>query len=305
MRTGTFLELQNLCVMPDAKADTVQYLTDKLKQFLRPQDRVLFCFSVHGENSVEDLFLRAVKSVGAKVLTLNGDYRWINILKTAFNTRANVVLGPPLLILGLTKLAKVTNTPLYFRHVFTAGGPCLDWMIDGIRRGLDCLSWGCFDPGEGCLVAGFSCPQGRGIHIRDDWFDVRIEDDEGGLLPDGSDGNVVLLRNTEPQVRYPIRLRARKTGSGCSCGCPSPKLVDLMPPHSVDTELLALGQELYSWTSILDCVLRKGENGLEMELVVFPGEKLPKLPFCARQIIRYWNPDTDVPVTYRFPVENS
>ena len=64
-------------------------------------------------------------------------------------------------------------------------------------------------------------------------------------------------------------------------------------------DVLNLYQELHSWTSILDCKVNKGSYGLELELVVFPGEKLPKLPTCAKLVIRPWDPDTDIPLDYQ------
>lgn len=83
-------------------------------------------------------------------------------------------------------------------------------------------------------------------------------------------------------------------GSGCS----APRLVEISPGDTLDPDLLALGQELQSWNSILDCRLKKGQYGLEIELITFRGEKLPKLPSAARQIIRPWDPDHDEPFWY-------
>ena len=64
-------------------------------------------------------------------------------------------------------------------------------------------------------------------------------------------------------------------------------------------ELVELGQQLHSWTSILDCRVARGEAGLEIEIVCFPGEKLPKLPNAAKLIIRPYNPKSDEPFTYQ------
>ena len=55
---------------------------------------------------------------------------------------------------------------------------------------------------------------------------------------------------------------------------------------------------LHSWTSILDCRLTRGEYGLEIEIVAFPGEKLPKLPSAAKLVIQPWNPEVDEPFLY-------
>ena len=72
--------------------------------------------------------------------------------------------------------------------------------------------------------------------------------------------------------------------------------MDIGTGESVDPTLAALGQELLHWTSILDCRLKHTEYGLEMELVVFPGEKLPKLPSCAKRTLRPWDRERDCPM---------
>ena len=47
---------------------------------------------------------------------------------------------------------------------------------------------------------------------------------------------------------------------------------------------------------ILD--VKKGECGLEIEVVTFQGEKLPKLPSAAKLVIRSWDPQTDEPLLH-------
>jgi hypothetical protein len=54
-----------------------------------------------------------------------------------------------------------------------------------------------------------------------------------------------------------------------------------------------------TWTSVLDCSITKSENGLEIEIVAFPGEMLPKLPSCARLVVRHWEPEKDIPFCIR------
>lgn len=64
---------------------------------------------------------------------------------------------------------------------------------------------------------------------------------------------------------------------------------------SNEEPLVALWQELSGWNSVLDCHISKETCGLNLELVVFPGQRLPKLPSCAKLSVRNWNPDEDHP----------
>ena len=311
MEYVAFHELNTAVSGDEALRETVQYLADRLGQFLRKNERVLICFPDRGEGSIGALMARAVHICGGKPIFWGPDFRWITLLRQAFTTRASAIVGPPLVVLGLTKLSRATGTPLYIRNAVTAGYPCLDWMIDGIRTGLDCDTWGCFGPGIEAVVGGFSCGRSRGVHIREDAFAFEILDHNGMPVPEGETGNGVLHPLDRPELRYRVSESARLDPSPCPCGCKAPRLMDIGTGESVDRPLAQLGQELLRWTSILDCRLRHSEYGLEMELVVFPGEKLPKLPSCAKRVVRAWDRERESPMMLEqewvrsyFPGEN-
>ena len=172
---------------------------------------------------------------------------------------------------------------------------CLKWMVEGIARGFDCNAYGCFTPG-GQLVSGFTCSKTPGIHLRDDVYGIDIvNQDEAGL------GDMVLVTKENPELRYPVGEKAKLVYH--SCDVSDQHLVDTQPGEASDLELDAITQSLINWTSVLDCRVRRSTYGVELELVVFPGEKLPKLPSAARQIVRPWDPDKDEPFYYTPGIE--
>ena len=295
MEHPAFVRMLELAKAPEALEATVNYLDAQLRQFLKRQERFLICFPRHGENDFGTILEKAVRRAGGIPIFAGPDFRWKALLKQAFSSKATAIAGPPLVILGLTKLARAMGTPLFVRNVLLPGYPCMDWMADGIQSGLDCRIWGCYDLGQGSLVGGFSCGKSRGVHLRSDVYSLEIVDETGAPVPPGQVGDIVIWPNQEPSNRYPTLERGRLETSPCACGNPSPRLMELGPGRFLDPELAELGTELLSWTSILDCRLSRGPHGLEMELVTFPGEKLPKLPSCARQVIRPWDPEQDMP----------
>lgn len=288
----------------DCLNGSIAYLTEHLRQFLRPGERVLICFHHHEYGNISWLMERAVLACSAVPVLWGEDIRWKSLLRMAFSSRASCVIGPPLVVLGLAKTARANATPLFVRNVVTAGYLCLDWMIEGIRSGFDCRSWGCFSIGLTGIVCGFSCGNSLGVHLRDEVYGVDIVDEGGNLLPEGQTGEVILYCRDDPASRCSLGDRGRLEREPCACGCLSPRVMQLGPGKAYDPDLLELGQHLQSWTSILDCRLCKGPYGLEMELVTFPGEKLPKLPTAAKLIVRPWNPDADEPFWY-FPLSKN
>ena len=71
--------------------------------------------------------------------------------------------------------------------------------------------------------------------------------------------------------------------------------MDIAPGRNADHVLTGLASELHSWSSILDCRVERGQYGLELEIVTFPGYQLPQLPSCAKLTVRPWDPERDIP----------
>lgn len=63
-----------------------------------------------------------------------------------------------------------------------------------------------------------------------------------------------------------------------------------------EADLQTLEEHLLCWTSVLDCALHKGSFGLEIHLLTFAGEKIPRIPTCARLVMRPWAPEGDIPM---------
>ncbi len=68
-------------------------------------------------------------------------------------------------------------------------------------------------------------------------------------------------------------------------------------PDSEEGDFLVqqLDEMLLSWASVLDYRVQRTEAGLRLEIVIFPGHPLPKLPSGADVTVRPWNPGQDAP----------
>ena len=298
MQREMYWKVAEKSMEPEAREKSIRYLSEHLGKFLRKNERVLICFPEHKDGNLSWLMEQATLRCGAVPVIWGPDHRWKTLLQQAFFSHASAIIGPPLILLGLTKLKKYHGTPLPIRRVVSAGYPCLDWMIDGIVKGLDCEVGGCFSLGDTGAVAGFACGHSWGVHLRDDEYGVEIIGKDGTPVAPGETGELVLYPLSDPSLRCRMGDTGRMVTETCRCGSKSPRLLDFGPGAHVDPVLAELGQYLQSWTSILDCRLTRGEYGLEIEIVCFPGEKLPKLPSAAKLVIRAWNPKNDEPFPY-------
>lgn len=298
MDTAAFDRLESLARQPDSIARSVEYVTRQLKLFAKKQDRILICFP-NEPGTLGEILDTAVREVGAVPVHWGEDQRWLTLIRTAFLNRTTAVIGPPLVVLGLKKLSNITRTPLYIRHALTTGYCSYEWMIHGIAKGLDCKTWGYFNINGGPLLCGQSCGEGPGVHIRQEEYDIEIVDEEGNPLPDGEQGLIRVISKEDPSLRVTMFEHARIDRTPCACGRTSDRLVDFDEASSADMELLHLAEELHTWDSVLDVRLIRGEYGLEMEMIVFPGLELPKLPNCAKKVVRNWDPEHDKPFWFK------
>ena len=161
--TDSYEKLLELETAPEAIEATVQYLARLMKPFLQTLEPVLICYPDDGPASLGGIFKEAVIRCEAAPVFWGPDYRWMELLRIAFDTHANTLIGHPQTVLGLMKLAKVTKTPLYIYDMIVGGDPFPRWMVDGLKSGFDCNVWGCYAVRSGPVIAGFSCEQEAGV----------------------------------------------------------------------------------------------------------------------------------------------
>lgn len=294
----SYQKLLKLETTPEALEATVSYLTGRLKPFLQLLEPVLICFPDEGRASLGGLFREAVLRCEAKPVFWGPDYRWKELLRVAFDTHANTIIGPPEIVLGLSKLAFATATPLYAYDVIVACDPFAPWIIKSLKKGFDCNIWGCYAVCNGPVIGGFSCAQEVGIHIREDVFLPRLHKD-GKPVADANRGDLHFVSAKDPDIVYDPELIALVHKQPCCCGCDEPRVAEV---KSVNKDRLLREQlegGLLTWSSVLDYRVDYTEFGAALELVVFPGEQIPSLPSFAKLNVRPWNPETDIPFCMR------
>jgi len=288
-----YQKILELETTPEALEATVCYLSEKMKPFLSTLEPVLICFPDDGPGSLGGVFKEAVKRCEAKPVFWGPDYRWKELLRIAFDTHANTVVGHPLVLLGLMKLARATATPLYVYDLIACGDPFSRWMVDDLKKGFDCRVWGCYAVRSGPVVAGFSCIQEAGIHIRKDVFIPCLQKTENSK-PGMNQGRLHFSSAKNPELIFDPDQVSLVHHQACSCGCDDPRVVETnsLCENTLSREMLE--NKLLAWSSVLDFHAEKTESGMSLELVVFPGESLPKVPSTAKLNVRPWYPD-DIP----------
>ena len=296
MHSDNYKKLYELEIMPEALENTVRYLEDRFRQFLKKKEPVLICFPDDDPTGFGHLVGRAVRACEAEPIFWGPDYRWKNLLWKAFQSHAEMIIASPWVILGLMKLSKFTKTPLYATDVVLGGYPYAKWMVEDVKKGMDCRVWGCYAVRSGPVVAGFTCNQEAGIHIRDEILDAVIVDEAGNPQLGSKRGKFLLAYKDDPSIIYDPEETSILMHQPCSCGCDAPRIVDVIYTGEEDFSAHVLEDRLLPWSSVLEFRSRLTESGVDLEVVVFPGTQLPEMPSCAKLTVRHWNPDEDIPM---------
>ena len=107
-------------------------------------------------------------------------------------------------------------------------------------------------------------------------------------------GKLVFSYVKKPELLYDPNQISLVHYNACACGCGEPRIVET---NSLCRDILAaekLENQFLAWSSVLDLRAEITESGMALELVVFPGESLPKVPSAAKLKVRAWQPE-DVP----------
>ena len=296
MRSENYKKLYELETTPEALEATVRYLEEQFRKFLKKKEPVLICFPDDGAASFGHLVAQAVRACEAEPIFWGPDYRWKNLLWKAFQSHAEMIIASPWVLLGLMKLAKFTKTPLYATDVVMGGYPYAKWMMEDLRKGLDCRVWGCYAVYSGPVVAGFTCNQYAGIHIRDDILKAVIVDEEGNPRLGSKRGRLLMESRKDPNVVHDPEETSIVMHQPCSCGCDAPRIVDVIHTGEEVFSGHMLEDKLLTWSSVLEFRSELTESGADLEVVVFPGSPLPQMPSCAKLTVRAWDPDVDVPM---------
>lgn len=283
---------------PQALEATVDYLTVRISPFLQTLEPVLICYPDDGPASLGGIFKEAVLRCKATPVFWGPDYRWKELLRLAFDTHANTVVAHPLVALGLMKLARATGTPLSVYDVIACADPFSRWMVGDLKKGLDCRVWGCYAVRSGPVIAGFSCRQEAGIHIREEVFKPQLCHGEEDAVSNHR-GKLQFVSAKDPSLIWDPQQMTVMRYQPCSCGCEEPRVAEAYSLGQDELSRERLESAFLPWSSILDYHAEQTESGLSLELVTFPGESLPKLPSVARLNVRPWNSETDIPFCMR------
>ncbi|MCE5235620.1 MAG: DVU_1553 family AMP-dependent CoA ligase [Clostridiaceae bacterium] len=210
---------------------TVEYFTEGSRQFLRRGERALLLFPCEAENGAAQLFLRALKRLGAEGIPYGIPADGAEACRAVLETMPSLILAAP--ATALSMLACGEN--LSFDTLLVSGDALSEDAARLLRERFHCDVFQQYGLTESAFGLGVDCRAFHGYHLRETDYYVEIADEKGKALPTGEFGRVVitsLLCGAMPLIRYDTGDIGRYLSEPCACGSVLP-LLDRIRPRDV------------------------------------------------------------------------
>ncbi len=201
---------------------TLGFFEHGMSTFTRPGQRVLILLPGSTPDSTGHLLARALERLGAEPLVHGLAHEADRALDRAISWRADVLVGFPIHLLAMARLAEAAGATFEPSAVLL----CSDYIPRAVVREIGRI-WGC--PGyshwgtvETGLGGGVECQALDGWHPREADLLIEVLDPrDGSALPDGQWGELAmttLTRRAMPLIRYRTGDLCRFIPGPCTCG---------------------------------------------------------------------------------------
>ncbi|MGE4298486.1 MAG: DVU_1553 family AMP-dependent CoA ligase [Desulfovibrionaceae bacterium] len=304
--SGTTGPAKRLCFSDADLELTMDFFAHGMTTFTRPGQTVCILLPGQSPDSVGDLLARALARFGARGVIHGLAPDPAEAVRVAAACRAGVIVGFPVQVLAMARLAEASRT----RLAPTAVLLCSDYVPRAVEREVDRI-WGCpvhshWGTVETGLGGGVSCAARDGCHLREADLLVEVLAPDNTPLPDGAWGELAittLTRRAMPLIRYRTGDLGRVLPGPCACGSAvrrldrvQGRLAQAVPmPGAATLTMPLLDEALLPVPGVLDVrASLSGHNGnrcLHAALATLPGcedaarraarDALAALPSCA------------------------
>lgn len=197
-------------------AHTVNFFAAGIREMVAPGDRVLITMPFSGALGLGDLIKRAVEKLGAHPLCAGWGKSYGELAALVLREEPCCYIGFPVPLLSL---ARYMGEAFTIERALISGDSCPRGVLAHLEKQMSIYPH--YGSREICLGGAITCPAFSGMHVRENHFIVEIIDEDGHLLPDGEEGELVITTigmEAMPLLRYRTGDRTRIIAGQCRCG---------------------------------------------------------------------------------------
>ena len=242
--------------------NTIRLYMAGLGELIFPGSVTMICFPFSGPYGLGELIAEAVTRLGATPLKL-GPRLSYDGYRDAME-RADTFVGMPVQLLSLLR----AWGPLRLERALVSGDACPAGIMAACEDLLGSRLFPHYGSREMGMAGAITCPAHEGMHLRENHVIAEIIGPDGGILPPGETGELVITTvgmEALPLIRYRTGDFTRILPAPCPCGSETVRLGPLRR-RQTGVDFPALEDAVFSHPEVVDCRMALRDGVLTLTL---------------------------------------
>lgn len=265
--SGTTAAAKRVFYTEDDILSTVNFFAAGISEMVHPGETVLITMPFSGALGLGDLIKKAVEKIGALPLCAGWGKTYAELSDLVLLHKPRCYIGFPVPLLSL---ARYMGSAFSVERALISGDVCSHGVFAALSEQFALYPH--YGSREMCLGGAITCDAQAGhagsafvgMHMRENHFIAEIIDEDGRLLPDGQEGELVITTigmTAMPLIRYRTGDRTRIVPhSNCPCQSVTKRIAQPFRMGEEADLLCALDDAIFALPEVIDYrAERRGE----------------------------------------------
>ena len=248
--------------------NTIELYKAGLGEFVYSGSKTMICMPFSGPYGLGELISSAIEELGAKPLKIGVGKSFRQLEEIIKAEQPDTFVGLPTHLYSiLTVLGAMT-----LKRALISGDACPSAVTNKIEDILGSKLFPHYGSREMGMAGAICCSAHEGMHLRENHIIAEIIDEQGTVLPDGEEGELVITTigmEAMPLIRYRTGDYTRILSKKCACGSETIRL-DLLRRKGNPGKILSLDEQLFSLNGLVDYRGKYIEGILHLDILATP-----------------------------------
>lgn len=245
--------------------NTIELYKAGLGEFVYSGSKTLICMPFFGPFGLGELISTAIEELGAAPLKAGVGKSFGQLEEILKLEQPDTFVGMPSHLYALLTVLG----PMSLKRALISGDACPVSVTRHIEELLGSKLFPHYGSREMGMAGAICCPAHEGMHLRENHVIAEIIDEQGNVLPQGEEGELVITTigmEAMPLIRYRTGDYTRIIPDQCACGSETLRL-DLLRRKGNPGKILALDEQLFSLPGVVDYRAKLSGDILELNVL--------------------------------------
>ena len=245
--------------------NTVELYKAGLGEFVYSGSKTMICMPFSGPFGLGELISTAIEELGATPLKVGVGMSFEQLEKILKEERPDTFVGLPTHLYALLTVLG----PMSLKRALISGDACPVAVTKQIENLLGSKLFPHYGSREMGMAGSITCPAHEGMHLRENHIIAEIIDEQGNVLPNGEEGELVITTigmEAMPLIRYRTGDFTRIFKEKCTCGSETIRL-DSLRRKGNPGKILSLDEKLFSVNGVVDYRATQTDSLLTLDIL--------------------------------------